>query len=277
MPSSGRSAPTRHRRTVDLPAPLRPVSATASPEATSRLKPSTITTGPKALCRLVTLSTGVLRAMGSILPHFPTGREPASQSPSSSPLPSSPLPSSPCDSAPRQSLCALPCDSAPRQSLCAPSVTLRLSPATLRPVSHPAPSPPATLRPVSHSALSIARAKSPQGRKVGKGRAKSAQGRKVGKGGGSSVPGALTPAPCHSAPRQSLCALNSPRKVTPGAQGREGTGKVSAGAQSREGRRVLRPRRPHTCPCHSAPRQSPCALNSPRKVTPGAQSREGSG
>ena len=33
VPSSGRSAPTRQRSRVDLPAPLRPVSAMASPLA----------------------------------------------------------------------------------------------------------------------------------------------------------------------------------------------------------------------------------------------------
>ena len=46
VPSSGRSAPTRQRSTVDLPAPLRPVSATASPAWTFMEKPSTMVTGP---------------------------------------------------------------------------------------------------------------------------------------------------------------------------------------------------------------------------------------
>ena len=57
VPSSGRSAPTRQRSSVDLPAPLRPVSAIASPARTSRLNLSKIVFGPKARRRPDTLST----------------------------------------------------------------------------------------------------------------------------------------------------------------------------------------------------------------------------
>ena len=47
LPSSARSAPTRQRSRVDLPAPLRPVSAIASPVRTSRLNLSKMVFGPE--------------------------------------------------------------------------------------------------------------------------------------------------------------------------------------------------------------------------------------
>ena len=70
VPLSALSAPTRQRRIVDLPAPLRPVSAIASPAQTSRLKSETIACDPYAFESFVTLSTGVrCFAMVPIVPH----------------------------------------------------------------------------------------------------------------------------------------------------------------------------------------------------------------
>ena len=63
VPSSGRSAPTRQRSRVDLPAPLRPVRAMASPARTSRLNPSKMVWEPKARFSPDTLSTVVRLAM----------------------------------------------------------------------------------------------------------------------------------------------------------------------------------------------------------------------
>ena len=72
VPLLGLSAPTRQRRIVDLPAPLRPVSAIASPGQTSRLKSETIGCAPYAFESFVTLSTGVrCFAMDPIDPHRP--------------------------------------------------------------------------------------------------------------------------------------------------------------------------------------------------------------
>ena len=68
VPSSGRSAPTRQRSRVDLPAPLRPVSAMASPARTSRLNLSMMVLGPKARLSPETLRTVGRLAMEAILP-----------------------------------------------------------------------------------------------------------------------------------------------------------------------------------------------------------------
>ena len=68
LPSSGRSAPTRQRSRVDLPAPLRPVSAIASPVRTSRLNLSKMVFGPNARRRPDTLRIVVRLAMEAILP-----------------------------------------------------------------------------------------------------------------------------------------------------------------------------------------------------------------
>ncbi|SKF62029.1 Uncharacterised protein [Mycobacteroides abscessus subsp. abscessus] len=66
VPSVGRSAPTMHRRMVDLPAPLRPVSATASPSLMVRLNLSTMVWSPYRLTRLSTLSTVFALAMDTL-------------------------------------------------------------------------------------------------------------------------------------------------------------------------------------------------------------------
>jgi hypothetical protein len=77
VPSSGRSAPTKQRSNVDLPAPLRPVSAIASPVRTSRLNRSKIVFGPKArrspetfrmVVRLATWAFCPLRQAGQTAP-----------------------------------------------------------------------------------------------------------------------------------------------------------------------------------------------------------------
>ena len=68
VPSSGRSAPTRQRSRVDLPAPLRPVRAMASPARTSRLNLSMMVLGPKARLSPETLRTVGRLAMQAILP-----------------------------------------------------------------------------------------------------------------------------------------------------------------------------------------------------------------
>ena len=69
VPSVGRSEPTMHRRIVDLPEPLRPVRATASPSWTSRLKRETIVRSPYFFARSLILRTVERRAMGSIVLH----------------------------------------------------------------------------------------------------------------------------------------------------------------------------------------------------------------
>ena len=83
VPSSGRSAPTRQRSRVDLPAPLRPVRAMASPARTSRLNPSKMVWGPKARFSPDTLSTVVRLAMRAILPPRASGSRPRPPSPRS--------------------------------------------------------------------------------------------------------------------------------------------------------------------------------------------------
>ena len=58
VPDVGLSAPVMHRSTVDLPAPLRPTSATAVPAATSRSSPLTTSTSPNRRTRSRTRSRG---------------------------------------------------------------------------------------------------------------------------------------------------------------------------------------------------------------------------
>ena len=74
VPSSGRSAPTRQRSSVDLPGPLRPVRATASPVRTSRLKLLRMVFGPNARRSPDTLRTVVRLATASIVPLVPAGQ-----------------------------------------------------------------------------------------------------------------------------------------------------------------------------------------------------------
>src|SRR5689334_16978856 len=97
LPSSARSAPTRQRSRVDLPAPLRPVSAIASPVRTSRLNFSKMVLGPKARRRPETLRIVARLAMEAILPLFGKRSFPISWAGGDESLPRGHGPPRPCD------------------------------------------------------------------------------------------------------------------------------------------------------------------------------------